>query len=374
MDISFGNIIKESFGWMGQVLFKTFSLKKWVALTFIAMMAGYLSFNFNGNMNSFTGGNNRGFNTCPRSSFLMQAEGIAEADDAVDAAIYEDDIIIEDADESSELAEFFNPLTISIIGVIFLALMILFMWLNSRFKFIFVEDIIKNDASIKAPWSFNAFIGNQLFLLNLIYTFVYLGLMGLIGYRGFLTLKGLGVFADNADFSFLKVMSNIMPHIIGLIALVIVVSLFYFFVENMVIPIMYKKRDGLLASLKEAADLLTANIGNFIAFLFISIGLGIAAVIATFMIVAMYVLIVAVLAVLVVLLAAAILGLLPVMLKMAVGAVFAVIGIALLIVVYFMANMLLLPIAVFFRTLGLKFVGALDSRYNLFNLSVAEEA
>jgi hypothetical protein len=137
---------------------------------------------------------------------------------------------------------------------------------------------------------------------------------------------------------------------------------------------MYKKRDGLLASLKEAADLLTANIGNFIAFLFISIGLGIAAVIATFMIVAMYVLIVAVLAVLVVLLAAAILGLLPVMLKMAVGAVFAVIGIALLIVVYFMANMLLLPIAVFFRTLGLKFVGALDSRYNLFNLSVAEEA
>jgi hypothetical protein len=374
MDISFGNIIKESFEWMGKVLFKTFSLKKWIALTFIAMMAGYLSFNFNGNINSFSGGNNRGFNTCPRSSLLMQAEGVAEADDALGAPIYEDDIIVEDADENNEMAEFFNPLTISIIGAVFLALMILFMWLSSRFKFIFVEDIIKNDGSIKAPWSFNAAIGNQLFVLNLIYTFVYLGLMGLIGYRGYLTLKSLGVFADNADVNFLKVMGNIMPHIIALVGLIIIVSLFYFFVENMVVPIMYKNRGGVLASLKEAADLLTANIGNFIAFLFINIGLGIAAVIATFMIVFMYVLIVAVLAVLVVLLAAAILGLLPAMLKVALGAVFAIIGIGLLIVVYFVANMLLLPIAVFFRTLGLKFVGALDARYSLFNLSAADEA
>jgi hypothetical protein len=155
------------------------------------------------------------------------------------------------------------------------------------------------------------------------------------------------------------------------ILLLFLAGLIYFFIENLVTPIMYKKKESFIACWNEAGALLKKNIGNFFAFFFINIGLGFGAVIATGLILLTYIVLVILLGAVVVMLAAGILSILPLGLKVVIGFVFGLIAIAGLICLFFIANMLLLPMAVFFRTLGLKFIAALDKDCDLFSPNMA---
>jgi hypothetical protein len=372
MDVSFGLIIKESFDWMVRVLFKTFNLKKWIALTFIAIMAGYLSFNLNMNM----GGNDRGNNalrSCPSGAVILSSLGVVEAGEGreIEPPLLEQEPV-ESQTTISSCPNFLNDssdyIILWIVGACVLIIMVLFTWLSSRFRFIFIEDIIKNEGSIKLPWSNNVLLGNSLFKFYLIYTLIYLGILGAFIFRGYVSLKALGVFSENANVPFLKILGSILPLAGFCILFILLAAVIYFFVENMVMPIMYKKKQAFISSWREAGALLQKNTGNFIAFVFINFGLGIAAAIATGLILLFYLVIVIIAGGLIVLLAAGILGLLPLGLKLVVGFVFGLIAVIGLLCIYFVANMLLLPIAVFFRTLGLKFIAALDKSYNLFAL------
>jgi len=370
MQISFANIIKDSFQWMVNILFKTFNLKKWIALTFIAIMAGYLSFNMNFNLPNNKMNSNT-MRSCPSAGLIFQPTGFLEADEIVIAIPVElEQEPIEYMPEENETGAFLDEpadyIMVGIVGVIVIILMGIFTWLSSRFRFIFIESIVKNDGSIKVPWANNKYIGNQLFLFYLFYLIAYLGVMGLIIFRGYVSLNALGVFDQHANINFFKAVASIIPHILLFILLLFVAGLIYFFVENLVTPIMFKKKQGFLACWNEANVLLKKNIGNFIAFFFINIGLGFGAVMATGLIVLFFVIIVFLLGALVVMLATGILSILPLGLKVIMGFIFGLIAIVGLIGVYFIANMLLLPIAVFFRTLGLKFIAAIDTGYDVF--------
>jgi hypothetical protein len=369
MQVSFGNIIKESFLWMVNILFKTFCLRKWIALTFIAIMAGYLSFNMNLNLPG-NKTNNNSFRSCPSAGIIFQSAGLVEADEAQEMPTAIEQEPLEDMTEAEEPYRFLDEpadyIVLSVLVIIFIIIMILFTWLSSRFRFIFIEDIINNDGSIKIPWVNNTFIGNQLFIFYLIYGFVYLGIIGLIIFRVLISLNALGAFSQNTNVSFFKVAASIMPHIFMFILLLFLAGLIYFFIENLVTPIMYKKKESFIACWNEAGALLKKNVGNFFAFFFINIGLGFGAVIATGLIILTYIALVILLGALVVMLTAAILSILPLGLKVVIGFVFGLIAIVGLICLFFIANMLLLPMAVFFRTLGLKFIAALDKGYDLF--------
>ncbi len=52
------------------------------------------------------------------------------------------------------------------IGVIVLALMLLFAWLSSRGEFMFVDGVVRNRAAVKEPWAVYAQSGNRLFLFT----------------------------------------------------------------------------------------------------------------------------------------------------------------------------------------------------------------
>ena len=370
MEVSFGNIIKDSFDWMVNVLFRTFSLKKWIALTFIALMAGYLSFNMNINIPGDKT-NNNAIESCPSAGIIFQPSGFAEAEESAEVmpAFLEREPL-ESQSSVNESKGTFNDtagyIAVSILGVIFLFILAIFTWLSSRFRFIFIEDIVKNDGSIKLPWANNKFIGNQLFLFYLPYGFIYLGFLGLIIFRGYVSLNALGVFNQNADVNFFKAAGSVMPHIALFVLHLLAAGLIYFFVENFVTPIMYKKKQAFMSSWSEASALLKKNVGNFTAFFFINFGLGIAGAMATGLIILFFVIIVVLLGALLFMLAMGILSLLPLGLKVAVGFIFGIIAIAAIICAYFIANTLLLPIPVFFRTFSLKFLASLDERYDLF--------
>ncbi len=370
MQVSFGAIIKDSFQWMITVLFKPFNYRKWIALTFIAIMAGYLSFNMNFNLPSNKMINNA-TRTCPSAGIILQSLGLAEAEEAQEVISLEmEQEPIEDVAEVSEVGGFLDEpadyIVAGVIGVVFIIIMIVFTWLSSRFRFIFIEDIVKNDGSIKLPWSNNVFIGNQLFLFNILYTFAYLASIGLIIFRGYVSLAVLGVSGANADRSFLKLFLSIIPHILILMLIIMAAGLIYFFVNSLVIPIMFKGTGNFKASWREAFRLLKKNVGNCFAFLFINFGLGIGAVIATGLIVVIYMIVVLILAFLLTMLASGILAILPLGINIVVGFIFGLIGLAGLACAYFILNMFLLPIAVFFQTLVLKFIAALDTSYDVF--------
>ncbi len=52
------------------------------------------------------------------------------------------------------------------IGVVVLALMLLFAWLSSRGEFMFVDGVVRNRAAVREPWAVYAQSGNRLFLFT----------------------------------------------------------------------------------------------------------------------------------------------------------------------------------------------------------------
>ena len=369
MQVSFREIIKDSFQWMVTVLFKTFNLKKWIAFTFIAIIAGYLSFNSNFNIpNNKT--DNNALQTCPSAGIIFQSLGLAEAEESEEViSLGMEQEPIEDMTEAKGLERFFDEpadyIVVGIVGVILMIIMVLFIWLNSRFKFIFIEDIVKNDGSIKLPWANNAYIGNQLFLFNLFFTIAYLSILGLIAFRGYVSWENtLGAFDVHGSVS--KVIISIIPHILLFIISTLVAAFIYFFVDNLVTPIMFKLKQAFMPSWVLASNLFKKNLGNFVAYYFITIGLGLGAAFATMLIAMVYLIAVVILGALLVVLGAGILSIIPLGLKVGVSFALGIFAVLIIMCAQFIMNMLLLPIPVFFRTLGLKFIAVLDKSYDVF--------
>lgn len=125
----------ESFEVMKQILFRPFDLKKW----FVVGFAAWLSNLGNGNYN---------FNF--RGDDWKDVPGARGLRDFIDQTPH-----------STLMA------WIITLAVIFFALMILFAWLRSRGRFIFVDCIAKNRGAIAEPWREFRPQGNSYFLFSL---------------------------------------------------------------------------------------------------------------------------------------------------------------------------------------------------------------
>src|SRR5947207_6200700 len=58
------------------------------------------------------------------------------------------------------------------LGVLMLIVMLVFMWIKARGRFIFTDCVVKNRAAIAAPWKEYRREGNSLFLFSLALVFV----------------------------------------------------------------------------------------------------------------------------------------------------------------------------------------------------------
>lgn len=134
-DIEVIRPFNESFDLMRHILFRPFDLKKWFVIGFAAWLSNLGNGNYNLNF---------------RNDDLKDVPGLRGLRDTI-----------------SQIPHSTLVFYIIAFGVVIIALVILFAWLRSRGRFIFVDCIAKNRGAIAGPWREFRPQGNSYFLFSL---------------------------------------------------------------------------------------------------------------------------------------------------------------------------------------------------------------
>lgn len=228
------------------VLFQPFDLGKWFVIGFCAWLAQLGEHGFGGNFNYNFGGG--------RGSGGSVREAFGQAWEYVQNNLY-----------------WILPTVIALVAV-GVALWLVFTWLSSRGKFMFLHCVAHNRAEVAVPWRQFAHPGNSLFLFRIL-----LGLTGTI-----LTLPLLAVIAVGI----LRMVQRGEPSVVGilvslvmalaLIAVAIVLALIGKFTTDFVVPIMFLRGVGWRQGWGEFWGMLWRNIGHFVLYILFQILLALA--------------------------------------------------------------------------------------------------
>ncbi|MCX5704179.1 MAG: hypothetical protein NT066_06805, partial [Candidatus Omnitrophica bacterium] len=263
-------------------------------------------------------------------------------------------------------------ITIFLLVMLTLAFMVTMTWLTSRLSFVFLEDVIKNDAAIKIPFKAHKKLGDSLFNFNLIYSIAFLTLFILVIVICVFALGKLGVFDKAKTIGFMQVFFTCLPYGLLLLGILFMSLIIYFINNNFVLVVMFKDKIKILQALSKALAIIKANKLDVIKYLFIQLGLGICAHIlyaclsfATFLGLLLPV------GVLVILFRS-IFMLIPAGIHLVYFIVLFTLVTPLALFLLYAFICLGLPFGVFSRTLSLKFIARLDPHYNLFRLTNEE--
>jgi len=128
-------------------------------------------------------------------------------------------------------------LPLAVMGIMIgLAFAVLLLWITSRFKFIFLGNVVSNQAEIVEPWKRHEVLGNSLFLWRLCFT-----LACVVG----VVLVALVFFAPAAGFSVHDALAGLSVAagffgVLGLVVLGVVATFIALFTESFIVPIMYR--------------------------------------------------------------------------------------------------------------------------------------
>jgi len=230
-----------------RMLFQPFDLGKWFVIGFCAWLA-YLGEHGAGSGANFNFGNH-------------SHQNVADFRHALDHA---KDCLLNNLDWIIPLA--------ALVVLLLVGLGLLFLWLNSRGKFMFLHCVALNRAEVTAPWNKFGAEANSLFWFRLV-----LGLIGMI-----LTLPLLGFIAV----MILKMIYRDEPDLAGIMTAIglgvmlflvaIVFAIIKKFTVDFVVPIMFLRRSRCLAAWRELAGLLSTHVWQFVLYLLFQIVLAMA--------------------------------------------------------------------------------------------------
>ncbi|MFA5272316.1 MAG: hypothetical protein WC412_08305 [Candidatus Omnitrophota bacterium] len=357
--VKFGEIISGSLEWTITVLFRPFSPKKWLILGFVAFLGGAL---IGGNLNLHS---NRDYHTKEAKAEQLYSQRSLDQSKTCplsNVSQLKDNI-------KSYLQKIAGPDFVFVFTAIAFAIfliLLLFLWLGARFHFIFLEDVTKNDASIIAPFKSNRGIGNSFFRFHILLLLISLIIFVLIVLGCIMALFKIGIFNPGASPDFLKILSALSPFILLLVVFLVISIFIYIIVNDLALVVMYKDRIGIIAAIKKVLSLLGANKLNFLLYVLIKWGLAVCAYL-----IYNVVYFVTFLGLLFPALTAAsflyfIYKIIPKDVQSVFLAVVVIIAIPIILFLWYCFMCISLPFAVFFRTFSIKFLGKLDSRYNLF--------
>ena len=338
MQGTFTDIINGSWEWTKAVLFRPFRTKKWILLCIIALMAAEFS------------GCNMNFNVPgkrARQEIVQPGEGTLPVDAAEQAWLVAGNML------------WVLPGIIAAAAAA-LAFFLLLLWLYSRFSFIFLCAVARNDASIRIPFREHGFVGNSFFKWNIS---VLIAVGGLIMTMVLLLMAGVFLLQDAAI-----VVKVLCGTIWGLMLFFIILALILVSIiaRDLVLPVMYKRKTGIIDGWRQVLKIISADKTSFIKYVLLKIllriGAGLAAVVVSLA------------TILILLIPLGILGgllfsvslLMPLAVKVFYYIFLAGLAVLALFILLFIMNMVLLPIPVFFRTFSLKFLARMDEQYNLF--------
>ncbi len=220
-----------------QILFRPFDLGKWFAIGFCAWLAGLGERGYSGRFNS---SNNNGGDVHQQ---FEHARGYV-----------------------LQNLHWILPLVIVLV-VFSIALAVLFLWLNCRGKFMFLNCVALNRSEVVEPWKRFAGLANSLFWFRLM-----LGLAGMVVVVPvviFMVMLAIPMFR-NDSWNFGGIMA-----LISLFVGMFFVSIFFFLIRKLttdfVVPIMYLRGSHCLAAWREFHQLLSANFWGFVLYLLFQI-------------------------------------------------------------------------------------------------------
>lgn len=234
MNIEYLAPLSRGFDRMKHALFKPFDLNVWMRVGFTAFLAGLLD------GNGGSSGNNKG------------GGGDADFGEILDAPY--------------QLSEwlFDNPgwfFLITFGAFCIFAIIVVFNWLSSRGKFMFLDNVVHNRALVSKPWHDFKNLGNSLFLWRFVYGLICF--IVIIGFLGFLWNSTSSRFWDSSgDIPWFHLFQ------MGLLFILVVLTISYIEVmlDSFVIPIMYKQNLSATQAWKTFLDLHWANFAHFILF------------------------------------------------------------------------------------------------------------
>lgn len=349
--MKFSRLIDASIEWTTAVLFRPFNVKKWLILGFIALMAGALAGNGNFRLNLPVGEkenkNTEITQTHNRSIEQSFQDGLKQFKQSLK-----------------------DPLTQVLIvsGVLlFLALTVFLTWICARFVFVFLESVVKNDASVKIPFHSNKTIGNSLFKFWITITVIMWIILGVLVYLSAVSLIKSGVFDKPPTWeSVTKFVSIILPSLSVLIFVAIIAVLTGFFINHFAVPVMFKRRLNFLEAVRISMQIISENKKEVFLYFWLFAGLRICAWIISGLLYMAGFLGIIFPAIIFGAVCYAVYALLPPVLHAAYLIILAVIFVPVLVFMSYCLICLYLPFGVFLRTFNIKFLAAVDPEYDLF--------
>jgi hypothetical protein len=303
MNVAYIEPARRSMERVRRMLFGAFRIETWLVLGFAAFLSEWLG------SSSFAGGSGR-----HRGGFHVtgKPEDLQPALDWIRGALQ-------------------NPLYIGLLGWIILGvtvLGILFLYLGSRGKFVFLDDVVRERAAIVEPWSRFGRQATSLFFFRLVMTLLLIGMVVLVVMStGWTVVRELLLHEPD--------ITHVIGSLLGTILLMCGLGTLFAFaglmLNSFVVPIMHRHGVGVLEAWRRFLPLFGEHIVGFLVY-----------------------------AVMVLLLSALTFGMVII-----VGLATCCIGFVLMSVPY-VGQVVLLPVYVFFRSLGPEFLAQFGPEWDVF--------
>jgi|CXWL01.1.fsa_nt_gi hypothetical protein len=373
--IKFTDLITKSIKRTKLILFQPFLLKKWLRLLLIGVLAGVITGGGIGGGRSVDSSKKADaapeLNPLKREMTVDSSSTSESAETKTDQRSSEFKAVIRQG--ISYLAAFPPNVLFGISFVlvfVFTGAMLFIMWLNSRFKFVWLHAIIQNDAAISNPFRQYRKEGNSFFKLEIVAGLVVLISLGLLGTWAYFGLASAGFFKHPVA-SVATAMVSLAGAFVIFIAGLILICVWAVFVDHFVVPIMAINKETYLPAWNKFSKIYENNKGDCWLYLFVLLGLGIVCSILEGIIFLIVLIVSAIVGAIIfgigylifyILLKAKIL-----FVGFAIGA-----GIPMVIVFILAALAIVLPFAVFFRSFSLYFLSSLNEGYSPLILNEAQ--
>jgi len=177
----FSQLIHASMEWAVTACFRPFKIKKWLIMGAVALMAGYVTSSFRLNLPTDFLKSEKETQTIS----TQQAPVVGAAQSTSQAPAKTPDQSLQKPEK-----ETLNPALLVLIvvgvGLLILCLVVLMTWLYARFSFVFLDNVVKNDASVKLPFVKYGASANSFFYFNLSFIGICLFLFGILILAAFL--------------------------------------------------------------------------------------------------------------------------------------------------------------------------------------------
>lgn len=232
----------EAFELMKQILFRPFDLKKWFVIGFAAWLSNLGNGNYNFNF---------------RNGDWKDVAGAQEVRDTI-----------------SSIPHSILIFCVIAFVVLLFALIILFAWLRSRGRFIFVDCIVKNRGAIAEPWREFRQQGNSYFLFSLVVGLIVMIILLVVGLPFLVPLIRSGAAFPHMDVYVICAISFWL----AIIALLVVA---WALISHFMIAIMYRRRCLAREGFRAAVSLITTYPGEITLYCLFWIALTIGTVFAS---------------------------------------------------------------------------------------------